>query len=88
MTGPAEITPDTLRAAAAKAGLDWDRLQKDMADPAVQSRIDANLALGRKLEISGTPAYVIGDQLLPGALTLADLQDAVAATREAQGSAQ
>ncbi len=88
MTGPAEITPDTLRAAAAKAGLNWDRLQKDMADPAVQSRIDANLALGRKLQINGTPAYVIGDQMLPGALTLADLQDAVAEARKAQGSAQ
>jgi len=84
MTGPAEINPDTLRAAVAKAGLNWDRLQKDMADPAVQSRIDANLALARKLEISGTPAYVIGGQLLPGALGLADLQDAVAAARKPQ----
>ena len=82
MTGPAEITPDTLRAAVAKTGLDWDRLQKDMADPAVQQRIEANLGLARKLGISGTPAYVIGGQMLPGALDLAELQDAVAAARK------
>lgn len=86
MTGPADITLDSLRAAAAKTGLDWDRLQKDIASPAVQQRIEANLALGRKLDISGTPAYVIGEQMLPGALGLAELQDAVAAARKAPGS--
>jgi len=86
MTGPADITPDSLRAAAAKTGLDWDRMQKDIASPAVQQRIEANLALGRKLDISGTPAYVIGEQMLPGALGLAELQDAVAAARKAPGS--
>jgi protein-disulfide isomerase len=81
MTGPADVTPDTLRAAAAKSGLDWDRLQKDMADPAVQQRIDANLDLARKLDIQGTPAYVIGGKMLPGAVSLAELQEAVAAAR-------
>ena len=86
MTGPADITPDTLRAAAAKAGLDWNGLQKDMASPAVQQRIEANLALAHKLEINGTPAYVIGGQMLPGALDLAELQDAVAAARRAPGA--
>jgi len=82
MTGPADVTPDTLRAAAAKAGLDWDRLQTDIVDPAVQSRIEANLELARKLDIGGTPGYVIGTQVLPGAQTLAELQDAVAAARK------
>jgi len=81
MSGPADVTPDTLRAAAEKTGLDWDRLQQDMADPAVQQRIDANLALAGKLGIQGTPAYVIGSRMLPGAVTLAELQDAVAEAR-------
>lgn len=82
MSGPADITTDTLRAAAAKAGLDWDRLEKDMADPAVQQRLEANLALARRLDIEGTPAYVIGGRLLPGALSLADLEAAVAEARK------
>jgi protein-disulfide isomerase len=63
-------------------GLDWGRLQKDMADPSVEARIDANLRLARKLDIQGTPAYVIGDRVLPGALQLADLQAAVAEARK------
>jgi protein-disulfide isomerase len=82
MSGPADITQETLRAAAAKTGLDWDRLQKDMAAPSVQQRIDTNLGLARKLDIQGTPAYVIGDRLLPGAISLADLQEAVAEARK------
>ncbi len=82
MAGPPDVTPDSLRAAAAKTGLDWDRLQKDMADPAVQQRIEANLELAHRLDIQGTPAYVIGGHMLPGALTLADLQAAVAEARK------
>lgn len=81
MTGPADVTMDSLRAAAVKTGLDWDRLQKDMEDPSVQQRIDANLALAHKLDIQGTPAYVVGERMLPGAVTVAELQDAVAEVR-------
>ena len=82
MTGPADITTESLRSAAAKTGLDWERLQQDMAEPAVQQRIEANLALAHKLDIEGTPAFVIGGRLLPGALGLADLQAAVAEARK------
>ena len=81
MSGPANVTMESLRAAAAKTGLDWDRLQKDMADPAVQHRIEANLELAHRLDIQGTPAYVVGGRLLPGALSLAELQSAVAEAR-------
>ena len=82
MSGPSDITAETLRAAAAKTGLDWDRLQKDMADPSVQQRLDVNLGLAHKLDIEGTPAYVIGGRMLPGALSLAELQTAVAEARK------
>ena len=81
MAGPQNITMDTLRASAAVAGLDWDRLQHDMLDPAIQARIDANLQIAQNLGIDGTPAYVIGGKMLPGALELAELESAVAAAR-------
>ncbi len=82
MTGSPTIEMETLRAAAQRVGLDWDRLQRDMADPAIQAHLDANLELARALEIQGTPAYVIGERMLPGAVTLAELQEAVAAARK------
>ena len=82
MTGTPNIDAEVVRAAAQKTGLDWERLQRDMADPAIQARIDANLALARALHIDGTPAYVIGGRMLPGAVELAELQGMVAAARK------
>ena len=82
MAGTADITETVVREAAQKAGLDWNRLQADMKDPAIQSRIDANLQLAQELKIEGTPAYIIGNQMLPGALALNDLQTAVAESRK------
>jgi protein-disulfide isomerase len=81
MQGPPDVTETTLRTQAQSVGLDWARLQHDMADPAIQQRLDANLALAQALHIEGTPAIVLGDRVLPGAMQLADLQQAVAGAR-------
>jgi protein-disulfide isomerase len=82
MTGTANIDEGVVKAAALKLGLDWSRLQRDMEDSAIKDRLDANLKLAHQLSIQGTPAYVIGEQLLPGAVSLADLQDTVAQARK------
>ena len=81
MTGGPTIDEASLRAAAARAGLDAERMMREMAAPEITGRINANLALGRKLDIQGTPAYVVGDQMLPGAVDLPTLAAAVAAAR-------
>ncbi len=82
MTGPADITQDVVRAASARLGLDWDRMQRDMADPAIQARLDENIQLAHRLGIQGTPAYIVGDQMLPGAVTVAELQTAIGSIRK------
>jgi protein-disulfide isomerase len=82
MSGPPDITQDTLRVAATQAGLDWEQLRHDMTDPAIQSRIDANLALAHTLGIDGTPAYIVGKRMLAGAVDVAELQGAVNAARQ------
>jgi protein-disulfide isomerase len=74
-------TEDGILDAARHAGLDTERLQRDMADPAIQRRIEANVRLAHTLGIEGTPALVIGDDLIPGAVGLAELQDAVKTAR-------
>jgi protein-disulfide isomerase len=53
---------------AADLGIDVERMRKDMADPKVEQVIQANLALSEALGITGTPAFVIGDELVPGAI--------------------
>jgi protein-disulfide isomerase len=83
MQMPPDTTLPMIQAAAEKLGLDWGRLVHDMDAPVVQQRIDANLKLARALDIEGTPALVIGNTLVPGALDLSDLKKQVADARDA-----
>jgi protein-disulfide isomerase len=71
-----------IRAEAQRAGLDVPRLLREMNDPAIQHRLDTNLALARTLQIEGTPALVIGDTLIPGAVSLAQLEQLVTEERQ------
>ncbi len=79
MHSAAPSTVASLRAEAEHLGMDGARLEKDMADPAIQARLDANIRLAAALHVDGTPALVVGDQMIPGAVELADLEHAVAA---------
>lgn len=83
MHGPTQATQETIRAAAEQAGLDPNLLLTDMADPAIQQRLDANIRLAQALNIQGTPALVVGQRLVPGAIELADLRQMVAEARRA-----
>ncbi len=74
-------TPDSIRAEADRQGLDGDRLVRDMADPAIKVRLEANIQLAHVLHIEGTPALIVGRQMIPGAVNLADLRKAVADAR-------
>ena len=85
MSGPPAITEESLRDQARQLGLDWPRMQKDMSDPAIERRFDANRQLAKTLGIDGTPAFVIGERIIAGA-DIAEVQGAIAAVR-AQGKA-
>ena len=77
MSDNAPPTASDLRATATRLGLNADKLMRDMADPAIAARLAANTALAQSLGINGTPAFVIGSQLVPGAISLDDLQKLV-----------
>lgn len=51
---------------AKKSGLDVEKLEKDMNSPAVEEELLRTRQLADKLQIQGTPAFVIGDQLFRG----------------------
>ena len=80
MATPPDVTTDAIHGMAISAGLDWPRLQKDMADPAIQGRLDDSIQLARQLGIEGTPGFVVGNRLVIGS-DLGALKDAVDATR-------
>jgi hypothetical protein len=47
---------------AEKLGLDMDKLKKDMVSPEVKAEIEKSAALAKKLGVTGTPHFLIGDR--------------------------
>jgi protein-disulfide isomerase len=70
---------------AKAAGLDVDRLKTDMNDKAIAERIEQNHQLASMLGIDGTPAFVIDQQLIPGALGYEALAAAIGDVRASGG---
>jgi len=67
---------------AASIGLDVERLKADMKAPAIAAMIAANQRLANALNVRGTPAFIIGDELVPGAVDADGLRRLVAKARE------
>ena len=81
MATSGQITDDTVYQVAGAVGLDVDRLKRDMSSPQIDAVLKANHALAEALDITGTPGFVIGDQIVPGAIELSSLRDLVARAR-------
>jgi protein-disulfide isomerase len=69
-------------AAAKDAGCDMARIQKDMKSPEVQTTINEDMKLADAIGVDGTPSYVIGDQLIVGAIGFDKLQEKIAAAEK------
>jgi len=76
----------SLLAAAKKVGIDPDKLKTEMAKPEISAELDKNRTVGEDLGIHGTPALVVGNQLIGGALPYEDLQKAVDEARSGKKS--
>lgn len=68
MESGGKLDRDRIMQIAASVGLDVARLQKDMEDPKLKEIIERNMALASALGVRGTPAFVIGNQFVPGAV--------------------
>src|SRR5665213_746690 len=66
---------------AASVGLDVDRLKQDMKSPGVDKELKANLDLGTQLDLSGTPSFIVGDTIIPGAISGDALKQLIATAR-------
>jgi protein-disulfide isomerase len=69
-------------AAAKEAGFDMARIEKDMASDEVKKTIDENLKLAELIGVNGTPSYVVGDEVVVGAVGLDTLKEKIAAERK------
>lgn len=68
---------------AQSVGLDVDRLRLDMEAPEVAEHLQMSSGLGRALGFTGTPSFVIGENLAPGMIRADQMQEMVSVARAA-----
>ncbi|MCA6107263.1 DsbA family protein [Bradyrhizobium cenepequi] len=68
-------------AVAKEVGLDMARLEKDMASPEAKATIEENFKLAEAMGMNGTPSYVIGKQVVIGAVGLDNLKEKIGIAR-------
>jgi protein-disulfide isomerase len=68
-------------AAAKEAGLDMARLEKDFSSPEVRATIEENFKLAESMGMNGTPSYVIGKQVIIGAVGIDALKEKISNAR-------
>ena len=75
------VTEAAVLKIAAETGLDVPRMQTDMNRPEIQTLIERNTELAQALRITGTPGFVVGDQIFPGATDLATMKKLIEQAR-------
>lgn len=78
------ITDDAIRQLSDAYGFDTDAILAEMDSDATRDVIAENRLLAMRLQIQGTPAFVLDDMMLRGYLPLEDMQALVALAREGQ----
>lgn len=79
------FTEDEVMAVAESVGLDESQLRADMADPEIEAALRRNHGTAEKIGVSVTPAFIVGDTLLPGAVSLEQLKALIAEARAKAG---
>ena len=69
-------------AAAKEVGLDIARLEKDMAGDETKATLEENMRVAEALGLNGTPSYVVGNEVVVGAVGLAALKEKVGSARQ------
>jgi protein-disulfide isomerase len=75
------ITLEEIKTLAERLGLNAEKLAQDLEDPKTMEALERNAQLANTLEINGTPAYIVGEQLFPGAVDADALAQLVAIER-------
>jgi protein-disulfide isomerase len=69
-------------AVAREVGFDMARIEKDMGSDEVKKTIDEDMKLADALGVNGTPSYVVGEEVVVGAVGLDALKEKIAAERK------
>lgn len=74
---PGRPSQERLVQAIRQAGLDEAKLARDMEDPALKQALEANIALAQNIGVTGTPTFIIGNQIFAGGVGVEGLSQAV-----------
>jgi protein-disulfide isomerase len=75
------LSEERIMETAKGVGLDVAKLRSAMAEPAIEETLQRNLEVGRAINVNGTPAFLIGGRLVPGALDLETMRRQIAQAR-------
>ena len=75
------VNNDTTLDVAKSVGLDPVQVKKEMEASEIDTILKHNYDLAKAINAEGTPAFIVGDTMSPGALTLDGLKTQIAAAR-------
>ena len=78
------LTEKTLMKTASEVGINTDKLRKDMDDPKIDTILKNNLKLAHDLNVDATPTFVIGDQIVTGAIPAQNLKQLIDQARKSK----
>lgn len=81
LTGKGQADKARAMAAAKDAGADMAKLEKDLASPEVRATLEENFKLAEAMGMNGTPSYVIGKQVVIGAVGVDNLREKISIAR-------
>ncbi|MCP4327418.1 MAG: DsbA family protein [Alphaproteobacteria bacterium] len=81
MKSETRLSEDNVFEIAESVGLDTDQLKEDMKSSDVEATINSTYGLANSLGIGGTPAFVVGREIVPGAIGVDDMKRYIAAAR-------
>ncbi len=77
-----QLSQASIDAAASSAGLDVARAQQSIGSARVEAEVARNLDTAGKLGVTGTPSWVVGDEVISGMVPYEVLKQAVEAARK------
>jgi len=81
MNSKGALSNDKVIELAKEVGIDTDAMVKNMNDPEIDKTLSTTMAQAQALGITGTPAFIIGDNMAPGAIPLESMKKLVDAAR-------
>lgn len=87
MTAPSPLDENAVLQIASDLGFDRAAMASAMKAPEIEDILQANHAVARALGLQGTPAFIIGDVLVPGVATLEEFKQLIAQARAKGGDA-